>query len=120
MSDKLYYYRAKVVSVYDGDTITVLADMGMSLFARIKVRLLGINTPEIRTKDADEKRRGLEARDYLREQILNQEVILHTVKRGKYGRWLGEVWKMDDQGAILSESVNQTLINNGYAVEYKG
>jgi len=116
--DKLYYYRAKVISVYDGDTITVMLDMGLNQFTKIKVRLVGINTPEIRTKDLDEKKRGYQARDYLREQILDKQVIIHTTKKGKYGRWLGIVWLMEDDNDTIQKSINENLILKGHATRY--
>ena len=66
MSLNLYHYKAEVLSVYDGDTVTLMIDQGMKHFARVKVRLIGINTPEIRTKDLEEKERGYQAKDYLK------------------------------------------------------
>jgi len=118
MREHLYHYKARVVSVYDGDTVTVLIDLGLNIFAKRKVRLIGINTPEIRTRDADEKKRGLEARDYLRERVLEKEIIIHTVGKGKYGRWLGEIWTLDDYGDTILESVNDELIRTGHAQKY--
>lgn len=118
MRDRLYHYEAKVLSVYDGDTITVMVDMGMKHFNRVKVRLLGINTPEIRTKDPIEKAKGINARDYLKERIEGKTVILKTVKKGKFGRWLGLIWTTDDDGVIIAESINDELIRTGHAVEY--
>ena len=119
MKDKLYHYEAKVLSVYDGDTITVMIDMGMKHFNRVKVRLLGINTPEIRTKDPVEKAKGINAREYLKERIEGKTVIIRTVKKGSFGRWLGEVWCADENGDILSESINNQMIRSGHAVEYR-
>ena len=86
---KPYYYIAEVVSVYDGDTCTCVVDLGFKTSVRIKVRLVGIDTPEVRTRDLEEKEKGIETRDWLREKILGKKVLLHTVKRGKFGRWLG-------------------------------
>ena len=55
---KPYYYKAEVLSVYDGDTCTCLVDLGFKTFVRVKIRLIGIDTPEIRTKDLEEKAKG--------------------------------------------------------------
>jgi micrococcal nuclease len=63
---KPYYYVAEVVSVYDGDTCTCVVDLGFKTFQRIKVRLVGIDTPEIRTKDLEEKKKRLVKRKNIR------------------------------------------------------
>lgn len=120
--DNLYHYRATVLSVYDGDTVTLMIDMGMKHFTRVKVRLSGIDTPEIRTRDDAEKARGLAARDYLSERIKGKEVIVHTVKKGKFGRWLGRIWLPNDEDSIgsLGESINEELIRVGHADPYHG
>ena len=59
MSLNLYHYKAKVISVYGEDTVTLMIDQGMKHFARVKVRLVGINTPEIRTTDLEERKKRL-------------------------------------------------------------
>ena len=108
----MYEYRAKVIKVYDGDTVTVDIELGFNIVLhKQKIRLIGINTPEVR---GPEKNEGIIARDALRKRILNKKVILKTYKdkKGKYGRWLGEIW-IDD------ESINDWLLTEGYAVEYK-
>lgn len=120
MSLNLYHYKAEVISVYDGDTITVMIDQGMKHFARVKVRLVGINTPEIRTKDLDEKKRGLEAKEYLKSRIEGKTVIVHTVKKGKFGRWLGILWVFEEDMDTLGESLNDEMIRVGHAQAYFG
>ena len=115
----LYHYRAEVLSVYDGDTMTLMIDMGMKHFARVKIRMIGIDTPEIRTSDADEKVRGYEARDYLRSRVEGKKVIVHTKEKGKFGRWLGVVWVDEDQDE-LGESLNDEMIRMGHAKAYFG
>ena len=115
-----YYYIAEVVKVYDGDTCTCVVDLGFKTSVRIKVRLLGIDTPEIRTKDLDEKKKGLETRDWLREKILGKKVLLHTKERGKFGRWLGMIWQIDQEEPEFKNSYNGQLINEGFAKEYWG
>lgn len=91
MSQRYIYY-AKVVGVYDGDTITVDLDLGFKMWVRgAKIRLYGINAPEVRGPTRHE---GLVSRDYLRELILGRPVFIMTTrdKRGKYGRMLGTIF----------------------------
>ena len=117
---KPYYYIAEVVSVYDGDTCTCVVDLGFKTQVRIKVRLIGIDTPEVRTKDKEEKKKGLKTRDWLRERILNKKVLLHTKERGKFGRWLGMIWSLEEDKPEFESSYNKQLINEGFAKEYWG
>jgi len=107
----MYEYKATVTKVYDGDTITVDFDLGFGILIRKqKIRLYGINTPEVR---GPEKPEGIISRDALRERILGKVVTIKTFrdKKGKYGRWLGEVF-------VEEENINQWLISEGYAKEY--
>lgn len=109
----LYHYKAHVTKVYDGDTITVNLDCGMNVILKNqKIRLYGINTPELRGSD-EEKEKGRDARDFLREKILNKTITLRTIldKTGKYGRLLGVVY-VDDI------DINELLLTEGHAVEY--
>ena len=115
-----YYYKAKVVSVYDGDTITCVIDLGFSLSAKIKVRLLGIDTPEIRTKDLVEKEKGYITRDWLRDKILDKDILLHTKEKVKFGRWLGLIWTLDEDKPDFENSYNGRLIKENLAKEYRG
>lgn len=114
MEDKLYHYRAKVVSVYDGDTCTVDIDLGLGVWVRgEKLRLLRINAPEMR---GDEKIAGKASRDFLREQILGKTVFIQTQrdKRGKYGRYLAEIWLENAAGEW--NNINDALVDAGQAV----
>ncbi len=110
-----YVYRAQVLSVYDGDTITVMIDLGLSIKVKASCRLLGIDTPEIRTKSASEKKLAYEARDRLRGMVLDKEVTLHSVvKPDKYGRLTVKVWS-DEHGYV-----NGVLLDEGLARVYDG
>jgi len=115
LSDSLYTYRARITDVYDGDTVTADIDLGLSIWARgEKMRLYGIDTPEIRGGKAITKQKAKEARDFLRSQVLNRPVILRTIKdrKGKYGRYLTIIYK---DGV----NINELLVKKGYEVKYK-
>jgi len=123
----MFTFKATVVAVYDADTITVDVDLGFHQKSEhIKLRLFGIDAPEMR---GPEKVEGRKSRDWLRDQILEQQVVIRTYKdgrgKGKYGRWLADVFAVDDLvpdargGVSLSAdavSFNQQLVNNGLAV----
>lgn len=117
---KPYYYIADIIKVYDGDTVTAVVDLGFKTSIKIKIRLVGIDTPEIRTKDLDEKEKGLITRDWLRERILGKKVLLHTTKRGKFGRWLGTIWDLEEDKLEFENSYNGKLISEGFAKAYSG
>ena len=103
---------AKVVSVYDGDTITASFPFGGEMYMW-KCRLSGVDTPELRTSNAKEKEFGYTVRDKLREKILGQMVTLECGEFDKYGRLLVKVLH-------LEADVNQWLIDEGYAFAYDG
>lgn len=114
----MYEYKANVTSVYDGDTITVTVDLGFDHFIRnMKLRLYGINTPELRGGTDETRKAAREARDYLRQLILGQQVIVRTIKdeKGKYGRYLAVIYTCDDETCI-----NLQLVEDGYAEPYIG
>ena len=113
MKSHLYYYRALVSYVYDGDTCTVDIDLGLHAWVHDeKIRLARINTPELR---GEEREQGLLARDYLREQIDGKEIFVQTMKddKGKYGRYIGEIWL--EKSANEWVNVNDMMVENGYA-----
>ena len=101
--------------MYDGDTITVMLDLGMSITRKASCRLDGIDTPEIRTKVAGEKEAAYAARDRVRELILGREVTLQSMsKPDKYGRLLVRVWTED------GVCVNELLLEEKHAIPYNG
>lgn len=111
----MYEYNVKITSVYDGDTVTGDVDLGFGIWIKKqKFRLMGINTPEVRTKDPDEKIRGYAARDWLREKILGKEVRIRCFGKGKYGRWLVDIFLSPED----TRSINQLLILEGHAEHY--
>jgi len=104
-----------VIKVYDGDSITIAAYLPIekSPLFRFSVRLNGIDTPEIKGKNEDEKAAAKEARDALSNLILHKEVILKNVGTEKYGRILADVYLGD-------LCINDWLIKENYAVKYDG
>ena len=115
----MYEYSAQVLRVVDGDTVDVLIDCGFSTFKKERVRLYGIDAPESRTRDKEEKIKGLAAKERLDELITNTEgnVVIKTEldKKGKFGRILGVIWDK-----AKKKNFNNMLVSEGHAVEYKG
>ena len=113
------YFVKEVKNVVDGDTIDVVIDLGFDILFASRVRLAGIDTPESRTTDKAEKALGLEAKEYLKKQLKDaKSVVIRTEKMDsseKYGRILGWVYVNGE-----SESVNNKMINDGYAWGYLG
>ena len=113
----MYEYSCEVERVVDGDTIDVVLDLGFDILYRSRVRLYGIDTPESRTRDLDEKARGKMAGAFLKDAIDqgNQVVIQTKLKdsKGKFGRVLGNV-------IVDGENINQSMIDANLAVAYYG
>lgn len=111
----MYEYAIKeVVKVVDGDTIDVLIDLGFDLTKKERIRLAGIDTPESRTRNLEEKKMGLEAKEYLQNKLDNcNDLRVKTEKDGKYGRMLGWIHGND-------ENINNIMVTEGYAWEYDG
>jgi micrococcal nuclease len=113
------YFVKDVTNVVDGDTIDVVIDLGFDIMFASRVRLAGIDTPESRTKDKVEKALGLESKEYLKKHLKDaKSVIIKTEKMDsseKYGRILGWVYVNGD-----TESLNDKMINDGYAWGYMG
>ena len=113
------YFVKEVKNVVDGDTIDVIIDLGFDILFASRVRLAGIDTPESRTTDKAEKALGIEAKEYLKKHLKDaKSVVIRTEKMDsseKYGRILGWVYVNGD-----SESLNNKMINDGYAWGYLG
>lgn len=121
VKDSLYIYKAYVTDVYDGDTITCIIDCGFNIgMQKTKIRLYGINTPELRGED---RKLGLFVRDELRKKILNKHIFLKTIKdkKGKYGRYLGKIYIKDNEDNEDNKylCINDWLLENNYAVVYE-
>jgi micrococcal nuclease len=126
-----YIYNSEVVRVVDGDTIIANVDVGFDMWKRCNIRLYGINTPETRTRDLEEKAMGYEAKDRLIELLEKNEnkFILESKGLDKYGRSLGVIWTgyhevetyADTSGMRPVEiSLNDILVQEGLAEEYFG
>ena len=120
-----YNFRVtKIVKVLDGDTIDVLIDLGFDLFKKERVRIAGVDTPEKRTRDLEEKALGIDATNWLKKKLEDtiagdgDELTIRTELvggTGKYGRLLG--WLYINEDAI---SLNEQMITEGYAWAYDG
>lgn len=108
----MYAYQGKVVRVVDGDTIDIEVDLGFSVKIKERFRLAYINAPEYRTRNKKEKARGVASKEYLEKLILQKVVDVYTIKdtKGKYGRYLAEVYIGDKV-----KSVNDRLVEEGHA-----
>ena len=121
----MYEYKAVVDRVVDGDTIDVTIDLGFKVWKKMRVRMEGINTPESRTRDLEEKKRGLAAKDRLKNilEFNNNKCILKVSGVGKYGRALATVLveslsPLNGEDGVTLIDVNRQLIEEGHAVEY--
>ena len=119
-----YNFRViKIVKVLDGDTIDVTIDLGFDLYKKERVRIAGVDTPEKRTRDLEEKALGIDATNWLKEKLTetikgDEELTIRTELKGgvgKYGRLLG--WLYVGESNI---SLNEQMITEGYAWEYDG
>ena len=119
----MYNYNAKCIRVVDGDTIDVTIDLGFDLYKKERVRIAGVDTPEKRTRDLEEKALGIDATNWMEEKLEGaidgeSELTIRTELKGgmgKYGRLLGWLYVGDD-----NVSLNEQMITEGYAWSYDG
>ena len=113
----MFEYNATVTKVVDGDTIDAMVDLGFGTWKKVRIRMHGINAPESRTRDLEEKKKGLAAKARLIEMLEENEkyfiLISHGV--GKSGRCLGEIYIKGH-----NTSLNKQLISEGHGTEYFG
>ena len=113
-----HIYSAKLQRVVDGDTCDALIDLGFDTWVKKRIRFYGVDTWESRTRNKEEKVKGLAAKAYVKDLLENSDegkfsIISHG--RGKYGRVLGELFVKGHE-----KSVNELLKENGHAYEYHG
>jgi micrococcal nuclease len=114
----MYEYKAQIQRVIDGDTAVAVVDLGFSTFKNEHLRLFGINTPELNSKDEEQRAAAKAAQNALSALIVGKVVIVKTFKdrTEKYGRMLAEIFITDDKGVVAN--VNQWMIDNKYATIY--
>ena len=113
-----HIYSAKVVRVVDGDTADAMIDLGFDTWVKKRIRFYGVDTWESRTRNLEEKKKGLAAKDYVKDLLENSDegkFLLKSHGVGKYGRVLGELFVKGNE-----KSVNELLKENGHAYEYHG
>jgi micrococcal nuclease len=117
----MYEYRCKLRKVVDGDTVDIDIDLGFGVWLQDeRVRLYGIDTPESRTRDLEEKKYGLAAKEYVENFLDDKWLTLKTKEydsKGKFGRILGELWRTS---SYADKSLNDYLIEKHHAVPYLG
>jgi micrococcal nuclease len=120
MTDKfnVYLYNAEVKKIVDGDTFDIVIDLGFDTLRKGRVRLYGVNTPESRTTNLEEKKMGLAAKEFTDQWITaaGHKIKIETIldKNEKYGRILARVWNE------TGESLNEAIVKSGLAREYYG
>lgn len=113
----MYKYKAKLKRVVDGDTCDAYIDLGFDVSVKKRIRFMGVDTWESRTRDLEEKQKGLAAKEYTKKMLEKNEGVF-TVKShgvGKYGRVLGEIFIEGED-----TSLNESLKAEGHAYEYYG
>jgi len=119
----MYTYKAILDRVVDGDTIDVHIDLGFDVSVKKRVRLVGINAPESRTRDLKEKALGLAAKERVKAILAeNSSFTLESTELGKYGRVLGNIHVniLDGTENLTQICLNDQLIKEGHAVAYYG
>ena len=116
----MFEYFCKVTRVVDGDTIDVTVDLGFDIHHSARVRMMGIDTPESRTRNLEEKALGLASKARLKELLKGQKIKIETSKegKGKFGRILADVIVCNKDGTEIN--CNQRLIEEGHARPYFG
>ena len=109
----MFTYHATLVRVLDGDTCDAIIDLGFKTFVKKRIRFMGIDTWESRTRDKEEKVKGLAAKARTKELLSAGKFTLQSHGLGKFGRVLGECF-------VDGKSVNQILLDEGHAYEYFG
>ena len=113
-----YEYKAILDRVVDGDTCDAMIDLGFNTWVKKRIRFMGVDCWESRTRDLDEKKKGLAAKEFTKKLLEYSDegkFALRSHGVGKYGRVLGELFVKGNE-----QSLNELLIENGHAYEYEG
>ncbi|NDD25396.1 MAG: nuclease [Actinobacteria bacterium] len=122
MSER-FWYGATVLNVIDGDTVDLMIDLGFNIHHKIRVRLYGVNTPESRTSNKEEKVLGLKAKDFTKDWLTSHKwVYINTIpdKNDKYGRILAKIYSSENINDPSTACLNKDIIESGLAREYYG
>lgn len=114
-----FFYKAQVDRVVDGDTVDLIIDLGFDVLHKVRIRLHGVNAPESRTRDLEEKALGLAAKDYVSNWLTESDAVyVKTLKdgTGKYGRILGYIYADEH----MVKCLNDDIIDAGHGVPYYG
>ena len=119
----MYEYRVSIDRVVDGDTVDCWIDLGYNLKIHKRIRFAGVNAPETRTRNKEEKKRGLIAKEWLQNKIdpkyigASKDIILKSYEYGKYGRVIGELFIVSGS---RKQSINKMMLAEGLVTEYDG
>ena len=117
----MYEYKVNIIKIVDGDTVDVDIDLGFGVWMKKqRIRLYGIDTPESRTRDLEEKKYGQAAKAFLTGLLDDDAGITlktHKDKEGKFGRILGELWRITN---YADQSINEYMVEKHHAVRYFG
>jgi endonuclease YncB( thermonuclease family) len=121
----MYEYKVVLDRVIDGDTVDLFIELGFYTIANVRIRLLGVDAPEVRTKNEAEKELGLQAKHHVENWFVTQsangrDVYIKTYKTEKYGRWLGILYYIMPGDPDVEMILNEELIDKGLAKVYDG
>ena len=116
----MYDYKATLVRVVDGDTVYLKVDLGFHTEQTHCFRLNGVDTPELHSKDVAEKKLAAEAMSFVESEFMKRanRCRVYSEKTGSFGRWLGDIYFIDEIGRRIS--LREMLIDRGYGKPYKG
>ncbi len=111
----MYHYNADLIRIIDGDTVDCWIDLGFDIRIKERVRLAGIDAPETRTRDLEEKKKGLESKKWLEDNLEPSFILATTTynRTGKYGRTIGNLILKD------GTNINEKMLQEGFAIVYK-
>jgi micrococcal nuclease len=119
----MYEYNVRIDRVVDGDTVDCWIDLGYDIQIHKRIRFAGVNAPETRTRNKEEKKRGLIAKDWLINKIdpkaagSEKQIVLKSYEYGKYGRVIGELFIVSGS---RKQSINKMMLAEGLVKEYDG